>query len=105
MEKNLFRYFSLLLVSFSITTFGQSKLAEKAYCAENKTELANENINSKDIYNLRIKTGEALVNASTAHDVFKSDVINNKYKVDVIEIMEELKIDSEIIEEVKINLN
>ena len=83
MEKNLFRYFSLLLVSFSITTFGQSKLAEKAYCAENKTELANENINSKDIYNLRIKTGEALVNASTAHDVFKSDVINNKYKVEI----------------------
>ena len=83
MEKNLFRYFSLLLVSFSITTFGQSKLAEKAYCAENKTELANENINSKDIYNLRIKTGEALVNASTAHDVFKSDVINNKYKVEM----------------------
>ena len=31
--------------------------------------------------------------------------LNNKYKVDVIEIMEELKIDSEIIEEVKINLN
>lgn len=30
--------------------------------------------------------------------------LNNKYKVDVIEIMEELKIDSEIIEEVKINL-
>ena len=28
--------------------------------------------------------------------------LNNKYKVDVIEIMEELKIDSEIIEEVKI---
>lgn len=31
--------------------------------------------------------------------------LNNKYKVDVIEIMEELKIDDEIIEEVKINLN
>lgn len=30
--------------------------------------------------------------------------LNNKYKVDVIKIMEELKIDSEIIEEVKINL-
>ena len=30
--------------------------------------------------------------------------LNNKYKVDVIEIMEVLKIDSEIIEEVKINL-
>lgn len=30
--------------------------------------------------------------------------LNNKYKVDVIEIMEELKIDSEIIEVVKINL-
>lgn len=31
--------------------------------------------------------------------------LNNKYKVDVIKIMEELKIDDEIIEEVKINLN
>ena len=30
--------------------------------------------------------------------------LKNKYKVDVIKIMEELKIDSEIIEEVKINL-
>lgn len=30
--------------------------------------------------------------------------LNNKYKVDVIKIMEELKIDSEIIEVVKINL-
>ena len=31
--------------------------------------------------------------------------LNNKYNVDVIKIMKELKIDSEIIEEVKINLN
>lgn len=31
--------------------------------------------------------------------------LRKKYNVDVIEIMEELKIDSEIIEEVKINLN
>ena len=31
--------------------------------------------------------------------------LNNKHKVNIVEIMEELKIDSEIIEEVKINLN
>lgn len=31
--------------------------------------------------------------------------LHDKYKIDVVEIMEELKIDSEIIEEVKINLN
>ena len=31
--------------------------------------------------------------------------LNNKYKVDVIEIMEDLQIDSEIIEEFKTNLN
>lgn len=83
MVKNLFRYFSLLLVSFSITTFGQMKLAEKAYCAVSETESVNQNINAKDIYNLRIKTGEALVNASAGHDEFKADVINNKYKVEI----------------------
>ncbi|WP_455822084.1 hypothetical protein [Clostridium butyricum] len=89
MEKNLFRYFSLLVVSFSITTCVSFNTSERAYCAESKSddllkdEMANQTFNTKDIYNFRIKTGEPLVITSKDHNEFKADVINNQYKVQI----------------------
>lgn len=89
MEKNLLGYFSLLVVSFSITTCVSFNTSERAYCAESKSydllkdEIVNQTFNTKDIYNFRIKTGEPLVITSKDHNEFKADVINNQYKVQI----------------------
>ena len=83
MEKNLLRYFSLFLISFSITTFGQIKLGVKAYAAVNGSDLINQNFSDKDIYNFKITTGEALNNVNDEHNVFNADVINNKHEIKI----------------------
>ena len=83
MEKNLFRYFSLFLISFSITTFGQIKLMQEVYAANTGTDLAEQNLGSKDIYNFRIVTGEELKNTDNDHSVFKADVVNNIHKIKI----------------------
>ena len=83
MSKNLFRYFSLLIISFSITTFGQIKMEEEVFAADNGLGSVNENFASKDIYNFRITTGESLNTINNEHNVFNADVINNKRKVEI----------------------
>lgn len=57
MKKNLLRYFSLFLISFSITTFGQINLGGKAYAAVNGSDLINQNFGDKDIYSFKITIG------------------------------------------------
>ena len=83
MEKNLFRYFSLLLISFSITTFGQINMADEVFASDSRLDLSNQNFAEKDIYNFRIVTGESLSTINNKHNVFNADIINNKHKVTI----------------------
>lgn len=83
MEKNLLRYFSLFLISFSITALGQIKMMQKVYAADIGIKLGNQDLGAKDIYNFRIVTGEELKNTSNEHNVFKADVVNNVHKIKI----------------------